>query len=283
MMTMTGYNKAGRRARRETLFLLALVVPLFSPVAKAASPVAGVLAVAMVGQAADGTIKGRLVWGGDKVPPVVDLVAMGQAQKDPNVCATSVAIRSHDLEVDSKTKGVAYGFAFLSRPKASNPALVEEMVKKTPKVEMDQRNCDFLPHSVALHQDQTLVMKSSDPIGHNVRMTGFVNPGMNQVVAPNGQLSVKLVAERLPLKVECNIHPWMHGHVMVFDHPFFAVTGTDGSFELKGVPPGDYYLVVWQEKAGYVTPDRARGMPVKVGAGAVIEVGEIKIDPAKVK
>ena len=104
---------------------------------------------------------------------------------------------AHDLEVDPKTKGVAYGFAFLSRPKASNPALVEELLKKTPNVEMDQKNCDFLPHSVALYQDQTLVMKSSDPVGHNVRMTGFVNPGMNQVVAANGQLTVKLVAELL--------------------------------------------------------------------------------------
>jgi len=171
----------------------------------------------------------------------------------------------------------------LIRPKANNPALVQELIKKMPKVEMDQKNCDFVPHSVAIHQDQILVMKSSDPVGHNVHMTAFHNQGMNQVVAPNGHLDVKLVAERFPLQVECNIHPWMHGNVMVFDHPFFAVTGTDGSFELKGVPPGDYNLVVWQEKAGYVTPDKARGMPVKVSAGAVADVGEIKIDPAKVK
>ncbi len=126
-------------------------------------------------------------------------------------------------------------------------------------------------------------MKSSDPVGHNVRMTGFTNPGINQVVAPNGTLTVKLVAERLPLRVGCDIHPWMHGHVMVFDHPFFAVTGADGSFELKGVPAGDYQLVVWQEKVGYVTPGAGRGMPVHVAAGQASEVGEIKIDPAKVK
>ena len=98
-----------------------------------------------------------------------------------------------------KTKGVAYGFAYLVRPKGRNPALVKELIAKNPKVEIDQKNCDFVPHSVAIHQDQTLVMKSSDPIGHNVRLTGFTNPGINQVVAPNGQLEVKLVAERLPL------------------------------------------------------------------------------------
>ena len=70
---------------------------------------------------------------------------------------------------------------------------------------------------------------------------------------------------------------------MVFDHPFFAVTGPDGSFEIKGVPAGDQNVVVWQEKVGYVTPGTGRGMPVKVAAGEVTDVGEIKIDPAKVK
>ena len=148
---------------------------------------------------------------------------------------------------------------------------------------MDQKNCDFLPHSLALHQDQTLVMKSSDPIGHNVRLTGFTNAGINQVIAANGQLDVKLVAERLPLKVACDIHPWMHANIMVFDHPFFAVTGPDGSFVIKGVPAGGHDLVVWQEKVGYVTPGTAGRMPVKVTAGEVTDVGEIKIDPAKAK
>ena len=70
---------------------------------------------------------------------------------------------------------------------------------------------------------------------------------------------------------------------MIFDHPFFAVTGPDGSFELRGVPPGSQNVVVWQEKVGYVTPGMARGMPVNVAAGEVVNLREIKIDPAKVK
>ena len=70
---------------------------------------------------------------------------------------------------------------------------------------------------------------------------------------------------------------------MVFDHPFFAVTKDDGSFEITGVPAGMQNLVVWQEKVGYVTEGAARGKPVKVEAGKVTDVGEIKIDPAKVK
>ena len=226
---MTGNDKPCRRARRQLLVVARPGDPAASLPCARRPPCrpAGLLALGAVGQANDGTIKGRLVWGGENVPPAVVLVAKGQAQKDPNVCAKNQAILSHDLEVDPKTKGVAYGFAYLVSPQGEAiPQVVQELITKKPKVEMDQKNCDFLPHSVAIHQDQTLVMKSSDPVSHNVRLTGFNNPGINQVIAPNGQLDVKLVAERLPMQVACDIHPWMHGHVMVFDHPFFAVTGT---------------------------------------------------------
>jgi hypothetical protein len=278
--TMTEIGKLYRIIARRVFVALALAFPLVSfPCAQGAPQAAGLLVLGAVGQANEGTIKGRLVWGGETVPPVVDAIAKGQAPKDPNICATAQAIRSHDLEVDPKTKGVAYGFAYLVRPAASNPAMVQQLIAKAPKVEIDQKNCDFLPHSVAIHEDQTLVMKSSDPVSHNVRLTGFTNPGINQVVAPNGQLPVKLAAERLPMRVGCDIHPWMHGHVMVFNHPFFAVTGADGSFELKGVPAGAFKLVVWQETKGYVTPGKATGMPVTVTAGEVTDVGEIKLNP----
>ena len=75
----------------------------------------------------------------------------------------------------------------------------------------------------------------------------------------------------------------MHAWVMVFDHPFFATTAADGSFEIKGVPAGTQNLVLWQENIGFVTPGGGRGMPVTVKAGEVTNVGEISIDPAKVK
>jgi hypothetical protein len=251
---------------RSTLFLgICLVVPLVCPRA----------AVAQYG-----TIKGRLIWGGDAIPSKV-LEEKGKAEKDPNVCAKDQSIISHELEIDPQTKGVKYGYAYVVRPKGTNLDAVKDLITKSPKVEIDQKNCDFVPHSVAIHQDQMLVMKSSDAVGHNVRLTGFANNGLNQNVAPNGLLEVKLLPERLPMLVKCDIHPWMHGHVMIFDHPFFAVTGPDGSFEIKGVPAGSQNVVVWQERVGYVTPGAGRGMPVTVVTGQVTDVGDVKFDKLK--
>ena len=163
--------------------------------------------------------------------------------------------------VDPKTKGVAYGFAYLVKPKGANPEAVKALLAKQPKVELDQKNCEFLPYVLAIHQDQTLVIKSSDPVNHNVRYAAFTNAAFNQILAPKGELEVKLVAERRPIVVACDIHSWMKAYLMVFDHPFFAVTGEDGSFEIKGVPAGEQNLVVWQEKVGYVNPEKAKGIP----------------------
>jgi hypothetical protein len=226
-----------------------------------------------------GTIRGRLVWGGGDVPPAKNLVDAGAATKDPAVCASSVPIASRELTVDPKSRGIRYGFAYLVRPQGANPDAVKALVAKTPKVEIDQKNCEFMPYVAALHQDQPLVLKSSDPINHNVRFSAFTNAPFNQILPPNGQVEVKLVAERRPIPLACDIHPWMKGYVMVFDHPFFAITGEDGSFEIAGVPAGTHNLVVWQETKGYVTEGLAKGMPVEVKLGGATDVGAIKLVP----
>ncbi len=70
---------------------------------------------------------------------------------------------------------------------------------------------------------------------------------------------------------------------MVFDHPFFAVTKEDGTFEITGVPAGTQNLIVWQERVGYVTPGKNNGKPVEVKAGKVTDVGDIVLDPSTVK
>lgn len=239
------------------------------------------LRAAPPGQNDYGTIKGRLVWGGDTPPPRTNLVEKGQAQKDGDVCAKDSPIPARDLVVDPKSKGVAYGVAYIVRPKGSNPEAVQKLISQAPKVELDQKNCAFEPYILPMHQDQVLVIKSSDPKNHNVRYSAFNNGGFNKIISPGEQLEVKLGAERYPVKLECDIHPWMKGYLLVFDHPFFAVTAADGSFEIKGVPPGEQNLIVWQERVGYVTEGRIRGMPVKVPAGGVIDVGELKVDPGK--
>jgi hypothetical protein len=224
-----------------------------------------------------------LVWGVSDIPAPKILVEKGKAPKDPNVCAKDEPVSSRELVVDPVSKGVAHGFVYLVRPSGSNPAAVKDLLARNPKVEMDQKNCEFVPYVQAIHQDQILVIKSSDAVSHNVRFAALANHPLNQILAPQGQLEVKLTAERRPIVVACDVHSWMKAYLMVFDHPFFAVTGSDGSFEIKGVPGGSQNLVLWQEKVGYVNPEKAKGTPVLVRAGEVCDIGAVTIQASQLK
>jgi plastocyanin len=253
------------------------ITPATAPKAAAGTPPVAAVAATLPAQASGsfGTIKGRVVWAGADIPKpkVLDSKA-----KDPQVCAVK-PLYSRDLVIDPKTKGMAHIFAYLPRPKGANPEALKALVEKAPKVEIDQKNCEFLPYSTALHKDQKVVFKSSDAVGHNVHYTGF-NNNKNFALGPNGKAEEKLVKDLSVIPLVCDIHPWMKGWILVLDHPFFDVTKEDGTFVIEGVPAGPQNLVVQSGFFGFLTPGQKTGQPIMVKPGEVTEV-EIVVDPAK--
>lgn len=127
---------------------------------------------------------------------------------------------------------------------------------------LDQRGCIYEPHVVALRAGQTLVIRNSDATLHNVHVTARANRGFN-IGQPIRGIESKRTFDKpeVGIDVACDIHGWMSGAIAVFDHPFFAVTGEDGSFSLDGLPPGDYVVEVWHETLG----TRSQNVTVPVG------------------
>jgi uncharacterized protein (DUF2141 family) len=76
------------------------------------------------------------------------------------------------------------------------------------------------------------------------------NREWNRAELPGSKIEETFARQEIAIPVKCNVHPWMHGYVAVFKHPFFAVTGKNGSFEMKNLPPGTYTLQAWHEKLG---------------------------------
>ncbi|MEW6129094.1 MAG: hypothetical protein AB1757_18795 [Acidobacteriota bacterium] len=118
-------------------------------------------------------------------------------------------------------------------------------------VVLDQHGCRYTPRVLGVQVGQTLEIRNSDQTTHNVHPSPKNNPEWNKVQSA-GQAPFKEVfkkAETL-IPVKCNQHPWMVAHIGVLGHPFYAVSGKDGSFSIKNVPPGKYTLIAFHEKLG---------------------------------
>jgi len=225
-----------------------------------------------------GTIKGKVVWGGDEIPKP----EMIDVTQNKDHCLKKGPLYRQDLVINKQNKGVRYAIAWLApeSPKEKlpiNPTL-KGLTKKP--VVIDQPCCMFEPHALGMQEGQTLVVKNSAPIAHNVYWTSFKNPGGNVQLPPGDKKEITdLVAENLPLQVQCNIHPWMSARVGIFKHPYFVVTDEDGNFEIKLAPAGTYRMVVWHERVGYVTPNLKKGMKITVEDGKVTELEPLKLKP----
>lgn len=120
-------------------------------------------------------------------------------------------------------------------------------------VELDQKGCQYTPHVVALMTNQEIRIKNGDQTTHNIHPSPKNNREWNRSQPPGAEDIVeKFAREELLIPVKCNIHPWMRSYIAVLNHPFFSITGTDGSFEIKGLPPGEYTITAWHEKYGTV-------------------------------
>ncbi|MEL6104428.1 MAG: methylamine utilization protein [Planctomycetota bacterium] len=106
-------------------------------------------------------------------------------------------------------------------------------------VELDNKNCRFEPHAVFLRVGDTLRVKNSDPVGHNVNIAFFKNRQMGVMVPANQPLDFEMTAaEPAVVPAECNIHPWMRARVLVLEHPFAAISDADGVCQIEGLPAG---------------------------------------------
>jgi hypothetical protein len=131
---------------------------------------------------------------------------------------------------------------------------------------LDQVGCVYTPHVVAVMVGQTLTVRNSDATLHNV-MTQPRNNAPFNVGMPVKDQTIQRVFKQPEMKMNfrCFMHPWMSAYVHALPHPFFAVTGADGTFTIKGLPPGEYELSVLHE-ATLFEPTPAT-VTVKVGAG----------------
>lgn len=136
----------------------------------------------------------------------------------------------------------------------------------TQPVVVEQKGCMYQPHVLAVQANQPLHVVNDDPTSHNIHPTPANNREWNKAEPPGTSVDEAFAREEIAIPVKCNLHPWMHGYIAVFKHPFFAVTGKNGSFDLSNLPPGTYTIKAWHEKLGMST------QTITIGASETKEI-----------
>jgi plastocyanin len=204
-----------------------------------------------------GTLKGKVEVSGN-ISPLPALYAKGANIKDAAVCAVADI---PDESVQVKDGGLANVFIYLKKA----PKVAGEPIKDASLV-FDQKNCVFKPHAMVVRVGQTVRVLNNDPLAHNTHTNGKKTAIFNSIVQPNETQGVALVyklAEQEPISVVCDIHPWMRAYHLPIDHPFVALSGEDGTFEIKDIPAGKHEFKVWHETGGLLE----KGLVVTVKPG----------------
>jgi plastocyanin len=188
------------------------------------------------GLATAGEIQGRVVLTGEvpaprKVPITIDQYVCGTEQTGTDLLVSGAReVRNVVVWVENPPPGAP----------STAPAAA---------VQMDQKDCMFAPRVVVVPAAGTVEFLNSDRLLHNLHSVPRENPSFNRT-QPKGRTIPISFAKPEIVRIDCDLHSWMRGWVVVAPHAFYALTDAQGRFRLDNLPPGPYTLRVWHERLG---------------------------------
>ncbi|HHT9109688.1 MAG TPA: hypothetical protein ACFYDZ_00845 [Candidatus Brocadiaceae bacterium] len=206
-----------------------------------------------------GSVAGTVKFDGDAPSAKVLKV-----DKDEQTCGHEGKL-SEELVVNGESKGVKNVVVSLADIAAGKKAELSAAVA------LDQKECAFIPHVMAISAGASIELLNSDNVMHNLHSWSIKNPAFNEGVSGGGKMNKKFDLPEV-VKITCDVHKWMSSYIVVKSNPYFAVTDENGKFKIDNVPAGSYKIEAWQEKLGKKTADVA----VKSGEEAVVDFAYAK-------
>lgn len=218
--------------RTHNFWTLGAVVLAGSALAgRAAPPVAG------------GTISGKVTYTG--TVPKMRPIDMAKEPSCAKQHATPVATEN---VVTGPGNTLRYVVVYVSAGDQASAAASEA-------VRYDQKGCQYVPHVLVMQAGQPLEIYNDDQTSHNIHPLAKVNPEWNKS-QPMGSPPIHTAWEKPEfIPVKCNVHSWMHGYFIVLMTSHYGVSGEDGSFSIKDLPPGKYTVTAWHEQFGTQTQE----------------------------
>ena len=196
-----------------------------------------------VDQATAGNISGRVMFAGTAPTPAVI-----RMEADPN-CAKAGTTATDETVVVGDNGALQNVFVYVKDGLGNLRFPVPSNI-----VVLDQKGCHYVPHVLGVQVGQPMEVLNSDPTLHNVHAIPTANREFNTGQPLPGMKHTHTFSTReVMVPFKCDVHPWMRAYIGVLDHPYFAVTRADGTFQLTGLPPGTYAVEAWHERLGTQT------------------------------
>lgn len=196
------------------------------------------------GPTGGGTISGTIAFTGTApANPAIDMAQEAKCREEYSSQPTDPQYVVNDGKLGNVFVYVKSGLAAGATYTAPTEAIV-----------LDQNGCLYHPRIFGVMAGQPVEIRNSDPVLHNIKAVPTKNRGFNISQPAEGMKTTRTFATpEVMVPLECNVHGWMNAHAGVMSHPFFAVSGENGSFEIKNLPAGTYEIEAWHEKLGTKT------------------------------
>jgi hypothetical protein len=217
-------------------------------------PLASVLALAWTSAAlaqASGSISGRITYNGRLPHPRTVLVT-----QDKKFCGATRMDETWSIAPDGGIRDVV---VYLVGVKGGRKLDAEV------KPVVDQQGCRYLPHVQVVPLGAVLSVNSSDPVMHNIHFFYNGATAVNFAMPPGSRARARKMDKPGGQQLKCDVHPFMRGGVFVAQDPYYAVTGPDGRYEIKDVPPGIWSIATWHEEGGPTF------QPITIPSGGKVE------------
>lgn len=241
---MSGWRRASARIALGAWMLAAAACSKGGESGGAAAGAAPAATAFPVDTTTAATVTGRIAFTGSK--PAMQRIDMSEeatcAQKHPNGAFTESVVVN-----DNGTLRNVFVYV-----KSGLPANLTFPVPSTP-VQIDQNGCTYIPHVFGIQIGQTLNIKNSDGLLHNIKALPTTNRPFNISQPTNMTTARSFASPEVMVPLQCNVHSWMNAFVGVLPHPYFSVSGADGTFRIGRLPPGTYVIEAWHERLGTQT------------------------------
>jgi plastocyanin len=220
--------------------ILFCMVMLADPINTAVGGYASAITLAHGDDHGTSSIRGRVIYTGH-----VSQSQLVTVHRDSRTCGESLLWDT--VGVDPATQGLEGVVISVEGVSSSSEALA------TRDITLESSHCRFIPRVSATTIGSTITYRNSDPILHNSQLfqpNNLLPIRMNVLQPSKVPDENRVLTESGIFEVRCNIHPFMHASILVFDHPYFTVTDGTGGFRLQGIPAGTYKLRLWHENLG---------------------------------